>query len=1110
MKKLNTREWFCRIIPKFDLKMKFTLFFLLIALFQVQANSGYSQKTRISLNLNEASLSEVLAKIEDQTEFKFFYKNEEVDLNRKLTIKAEEKSISDILDEVFQNSDLDYVLLDKQIVLIKTDEATLFENQENVSITITGKVTDTEGKPLPGATILIKGTFKGITTNADGEYSITVPNSKTILVFSYVGFAKQEILVGNKVTINVTLEQAAMELEGVTINAGYYTVKEKEKTGNISRIDAKQIDNQVVTTPLQALQGRMPGVNITEYSGIPGGGIRIQIRGRNSLRYDGNSPLYVINGVPYASAPLLTYMSGQLYNSSILPINYINPSDIESVEILKDGDATAIYGSRGANGVVLITTKQGTASEKTAFTIDHSTGWGWVPKKLDVLNTEQLIEMFHEALANDGYDEVPAWAAPFFAVATRWDPNRNVDWQERLIGGTSERSNTQLTLSGGNSHTNYLFNGSYYRETTVYPGDHSLQRGSGLLNVNHQSKDQKFKASFSANYVYQYTNMPREDLTSSIMLPPNAPEPLDEEGNINFAEYGTITNPYMSFLRPYNSKIRNLVTNASFSYELFPAFNIKLDLGYTNLGLDEMSLIPKTTLNPAYSQKTGSSSFGDGRNETWILEPQLEYKKEVGGGVLSLLGGSSFQSSTNEIAHIVGYGYTSDALLANINAAPNVYIASSDLTEYKYYALFGRINYNFKDKYIFNLTGRRDGSSRFGPGKQFASFGAAGFSWIFSNESFIKRNFDFLSFGKLRSSYGVTGSDQIGNYEYLETYQATRFPFLGSAGLKPTRLANPEFAWETVRKFEIALELGFFKEKLYLGVSYYKNRSSNQLVGLPLAATTGFSSIRANWDATVQNKGFELEISSQNIQTKDFQWTTNFNISFERNKLISFPGIEGTSYNRSYTVGESMFNLKGLRYIGVNPETGLWDYEDVNGDGKISSPEDLQPIYDIAVDYYGGINNSIRYKGLQLDFFLQFKKQKRPGYPDANFIQPGWATLNHPAFVLDRWQKPGDITDIQKYSIFDSDARNADNNAVYSRGTNALHDASYIRLQSVTLAYNFPEKITNKLGLESLRLYVQGQNLFTITDYYGFDPNMFSVRNLPPLRFVTAGINVQL
>ncbi len=1093
MKKENTRKR--KLLTKLIRVMKLTALLLFGACLHLSA-ATYAQ--RISLSEQNASLSSIFAQIEKQSNYTFAYTVSMMKEAKPVSIDLSDVTLEEALEQCFKGQPFTYAIIESTIVLTPLSE-----------IEISGKVTDSEGKALPSATVMIKGTFTGVTTNVDGEYSITVPDSKTVLVFSYVGFAKQEIIVDNKTTINVTLEQSATELEGVTINAGYYTVKEREKTGNISRIDAKQIENQTVTTPLQALQGRMPGVNIFDRSGVPGGGVEIQIRGRNSIRDDGNDPLFIVNGVPYPSDPLNSpFASSDVYNATILPINYINPADIESIEILKDADATAIYGSRGANGVVLITTKKG-KSGKTTVTLDQSYSFGKVPKKIDMLTTDQYIEMIKESYASIGFDPIPDRIKPFLHDLFVWDQGRYTDWQEELIGGTSKRSNTQLSISGGNATTNYLFNGSYYKETTVYPGDFALKRGAGLLTLNHQSIDRKLNASFSVNYVFQNSNLPTAAFArQAFTLVAHSPEPFDEEGNHNFEEYryGPGDPPYAALSKAYKGITRNLITNTSLAYKILPALNLKLDAGYSYVSMDEIRKIPISAQNPR-NDPTGGSVFGNAWNETWSIEPQIAYKKNIGAGVLRFLGGISFQSSTNEKESITAWGYSSDALLDNIQAAPNTNINRTSFSEYKYNAIFGRLNYNYKEKYILNLTGRRDGSSRFGAGKQFANFGAIGAAWIFSNESFVKNSLGFLSFGKLRASYGVTGSDQIGDYQYLESYSPTRYAYVTSVGLIPTRLANPEFGWETVRKFELALELGFFEERLYLAASYYRNRSSNQLVGKSLAGTTGFGSVQSNFPATVQNKGLEIEISSQNIHTKNVKWTTSFNISFERNKLVVFPGIEGTPFDQEYVVGESMFNRKGFRYIGVDPETGLYEYEDVNDDGRITSPEDLQPGYNISVDYYGGLNNSISYKGLQLDFFFQFKKQTGRSYLGI-FGQPGGTRKNFPAFYHEnRWQNPGDITDIQKYS-WARDARDPYRFGRTYRGTNFIQDASYIRLQSVSLAYDFPKKVIKKLGVQNLRLYVQGQNLFTITNYIGLDPNAVGAL-LPPLRFITAGINVK-
>lgn len=1097
---------------KFDLKMKLSVFFLFTTFFALQANTGYAQKTKVTLDMQNVTVERLLDEIENRTEFLFVYKSNDVDLSRLVSVNVKKERVTTLLEHVFKNSQTTFNVINKQIFLTEKNASKLPKEEASLSqdpIRVTGKVTDENGAPIPGVTVRIAGTNRGVATDFDGNYSVAVSNGQVVLEFSSIGLATQEIMVGNQTMINVTMQEAVSQLDEVVLNAGYYKTTKREATGNIAKVSARELGIQPIATPLEGIAGRMAGVTTRQFSGMPGAGIDIQIRGRNSLRTDGNLPLYVIDGVPIPSTSLLGAVGGETFRSTVAPINNINPSDIESIEILKDADATSIYGSRGSNGVVLITTKKG-KSGKTTIQVNQSAGFSRVSKKLDLLNSDQYLEMRVEAITNDGFAsflEDPSFDG-FFPDIKIWDTSRNTDWQEELIGGSAEFQNSDISFSGGNDKTKFLVSGSYFRQTTVFPGDFDLKRLSGLLNLTHTSTNGKFNTSVSANFLSEKNNLPLADFTGdAINLSPNAPEPFDDEGNLNFEDNTFNDNPYVEIFRKYEARKRSFFGNASLAYEVIPGLSLKSNLGYNYLTLNETGLTPIKSQNPA-NNPTGSFIRGTAFSETWSIEPQIEYIRYLGKGKLTLLAGATLQSTIISKEEIIGAGYTSDNLLGNINAAPILIPGGIDFSEYNYNAFFTRINYNFKNRYIINLTGRRDGSSRFGPGKQFGNFGAFGLAWLFSNEKLFKDNLSFLSFGKLRGSYGTTGSDQIGNYQFLATYTTTTNPYLGTPGLVPSRLPNQDFAWETNKKLEFGLDIGFFNNRFLLSSSYYRNRSSNQLIGIPLAATAGFQNVQANFPAEVKNTGLEFELTTSNFRTDSFKWTTSANLSIPRNKLLSFPNIESSAFANRFTVGESLFNTQGFVFNGVDPETGLYTFEDQNGDGNLTREEDFRAVKEISQDYFGGINNNISFKGIQLDFLFQFVKQTGTDYL-SSFPLPGGQS-NQPVQVLERWQEPGDITNVQQFSSFNIDAFTAQGNRDSRSNGNITNDVSFIRLKNASLSYNFTENLLKYLRfVDNLRIYVQGQNLWTITDFMGYDPETQFSDRLPPLRTITAGINIE-
>jgi len=963
------------------------------------------------------------------------------------------------------------------------------------------------GESLPGAVIKVNAQNYTTVSSDKGEFILTLSNGTYNLSISHLGYKNKSISiqVPFKESLVIALDNDDKNLQEVEINAGYYTVKDKERTGAISRVTAETIGKQPVSNPLAALIGRMPGVNIEQQSGINGGGFKVEIRGQNSLRTtsadNGNRPLYIIDGVPYPSSPITnSNLSVEGLSAFSSPLNYINPADIESIEVLKDADATAIYGSRGANGVILISTKKAKSGQHTIdMNVYH--GVSEISRRVELLNTQQYLEMRREAFKNDNTSPGPT----DYDVNGTWDQNRYTDWQEVLIGGKAKNTSLQAAINGGNELTQFTFRGNYSRNTTVTPGNFVDHKGAGALSVNHTSANHKFKASFSASYSIDRNKLGLFDVSKYISLPPNAPPLYDEKGKLNWGLNSsgspTWTNPIASIYQPYNSKANGFITSALLDYELVKGLFLKSSFGYTNIGLNENLITPISSQAPSPSAVTGTNLSAFNNIETWIIEPLLNYKRKIGPGTIDLVLGATFQKDDQRSERISASGYLSDLYLDNVSVAPSR-LGSASSSQYRYNAIFGRVNYNLNSRYIVNLTGRRDGSSRFGPDQQFGNFGAIGLAWIFSNESWLAEKLPMLSYGKLRGSYGITGNDQIPNYGYLETYKATTQPYQGENGLIPSRIANPDFSWETSRKAELALDLGFINDKILLALSHYGNRSSNQLVGYTLPDITGFPSIQYNLPATIQNTGWEFELNTTNIKTTTFSWKSSLNFSVPKNKLVSYPNIEGSSYVYMYTVGASMFRPKAYHYLGVDAQTGVYMFEDVDGNGNDTDETDRKlASRSLTSHWYGGFQNSITFKGLQLDFFFQFVN-KTSRY-SSTFPTPG-ALYNQPIEVMDRWQKPGDIAN---YQMFTQDFGLAGNKDYYLVSSDRFRNSSFVRLKNLSLSWNAPSQWIHQAKIKSLRLYLQGQNLITLTKYPG-DPEVGASGALPSLRTVTLGMQI--
>ncbi|WP_317043444.1 SusC/RagA family TonB-linked outer membrane protein [Flavobacterium johnsoniae] len=949
--------------------------------------------------------------------------------------------------------------------------------------------------PLPGVTIMLKSTKNSaVITDFNGHYSIQASPRDTLIV-SFIGFKTKFMPVNERAKIDIKLEYDTTTLQEVRVNAGYYSVKESDRTGSIARITSKDIETQPVTNVLAAMQGRMAGVSITQTTGVPGGGFDIKIRGQNSLRSDANSPLYIIDGVPISSDPIGSSFTGTTFPTLASPINSINPDAIESIEVLKDADATSIYGSRGANGVVLITTRKGKEG-KTKFTVSASTGTGRVTKFLNLMNTEQYLAVRKQAFINDGR----TYGVADYDINGIWDQNRYTDWQKELIGGTSLISDLQASVSGGSNNTQFLLNGYYHTETTVFPGQFRYKKGGSNFSLNHKSEDQKFSLNFSAGFNSQDNNQPSYDFSSDARnLPPNAPALYTRDGNLNW-ENNTWQNPLRNLNTKAESIVNDLVGNAVLSYALTREILIKGNFGFTYLDNTETRIVPSTIYNPAFNVQPSQSSIftNDVTRSSWIAEPQINWIKQLKNAKIDVLLGSTFQSQRGTKISNLGSGFTSNSLIYNLAAAKTVRVLLDEETLYKYQAFFGRINFNYQQKYIANLTARRDGSSRFGPGNQFANFGALGLAWLFTNEK-ILQNSSWLSFGKIRGSYGTTGNDQIGDYQFFDTYSVNGVLYNGISGLSPTRLFNSDFGWETNKKLEAALELGFFKDRIYASLEWYQNKSSNQLVGIPLPGTTGFSSMQANLDAVVQNRGFEFTVRTVNFNSGNFNWTTSLNFTVAKNKLLSFPNLASSTYSQQYRVGQPI-NIQLLyKFNGVNSQTGIYQFEDLNKDGLLTAAEDRQIIADLNPKFYGGLQNRMVYKGLSLDFLFQFVSKDSKAY---SMSSAGTMSNKH-VRLLESWSSPGDTAPYQIYTAgFKSAAVTA--NSQFNQSTASITDGSFIRLKNIALSYKLPLNLNDT----QCTIMLQGQNLLTFTRYDDGDPEFTTYGYLPPLKVITAGIQL--
>ncbi|WP_165973442.1 SusC/RagA family TonB-linked outer membrane protein [Pedobacter sp. ok626] len=1100
--------------------MKLIFFIITVACVQVSA-IGYSQN--VTIQQKDATLTTVFSSIEKQTGYSFFWKNEDL-TKLKVDVKLQNASLEEALKEVFKGLPLTYSIVKKSIV-VQAKAPNLIDRVAALfaGIDVFGIVIDTDNNPLAGATIVIKGTKRSTTTATAGQFALNDVPEDAMLQISYMGYVTKEIKV-SAIPMAIKLELSTSKLDEVQVMA-YGKTNRRLSTGNIVTVTAKELEQQPVQNPLLALQGRVAGMIVTPTNGYAGSPVKIEIRGRKTISPDFVSdPLYIIDGVPLNNLDLGSGSNYERGSQGVVqngfsvtggqsPFYNLNSKDIESIEVLKDGDATAIYGSRAANGVILITTKKGKSGE-TKFSANIDQGFSAVTQRWDMLNTQQYLEIRREAFKNDNITPT-ANNAPDLVL---WDPNKYTDWQKELWGKIGKQTNVSMSLAGGDVQTQFRISGNYGKQTEILSSKGSNQRGSLAFNLGHSTKDRRFRADLNGNYSYSAINTIGSP--SLVTLAPNAPDIYDENGVLNFAPWRAsgpdINFPFSGLDNPYTSNTNMITSSLRLSYKILQNLSVSTNIGY-NSSNNANKFLGYISAQDPLSNPRGSTFSGTTNNYNWLIEPQIDYHVKLFGGELTaLLGGSTQKTATNAFG-IYGFNFESDDFIESISMAPFTLITQNQ-GFYKYAAVFGRIKYSWEDKYIININGRRDGSSRFGPGKQFGNFGSIGAAWIASKEDWAKNVLpSFISFVKLRGSYGLTGSDAIGDYKYLTRWSSghvenTPLPdYDGEKPLVSMQAVNPNYKWQVNKKSEIALNLSFFDDRINLETAIYKERSGNQLTSYPTPLYTGFPSVTANWPALIENGGWEFTFNAKVIDTKDINWTLTFNGSRNYNKLLAYPDIENSPYALKLQVGKSLNTKYLFHYTGVDPLSGSYTFEDYNKNGYVQQTtfapgkglNDQYVELDLTPKFTGGLGSQFSYKNFSFGCFFDFRNQIGA---DPNYISGlsigGFG--NQPADIIGNyWKKPGDNAKYSKASTITDQGYNnyANSDAIY-------RNSSYVRLSNVSLAYTLNQKLLKKLGAESVSVYMNAQNVFVISKAGGIDPELQMFGALPPARVFLCGLSL--
>ncbi|MGA0559094.1 SusC/RagA family TonB-linked outer membrane protein [Larkinella sp. VNQ87] len=976
-----------------------------------------------------------------------------------------------------------------------------------VERTVTGKVTDEANSPLPGVSIVLKGTQRGTVTDANGGYRIDVPDNGGTLVFSFVGYLSQEVNVGTQATVNISLKTDDKVLEEIVV-IGYGTAKKSDLTGAVGSVREAELKERPAASLTQALSGRMPGVQVNTNSGRPGGRTTIRVRGFSSIN-SSNNPLYVVDGV------MLPQGNQNQFSSAI---DYINPNDIVSVEVLKDASSTAIYGARGANGVILVTTKKGKAGEgSVTYNADFSVNTIG-PNRPQVLNSQQYIQVEDLAWANMAKYDPVGWAAGKWAYLNPklrrvdprvWNPDGSPKFDTNWLEETTQNKlsqNHQLGFSGGNERTQYSVSLGYRDDQGLIKTSY-MKRYSGRFTVDDQVK-KWLKVSGTLSYNNQTENL--VDINDAVARQivedfPFLPVRYEDGTFANNRDYpyaeGTMSSYHRLMGRKYILNTQTTLGSLSSNITFMPGLEMRTILG-ANVMTQENNQSQTRTLNIGGN---GNASASNRKETFWSFENYLTYNKQINEkhSINALLGISWQQTDIFSINASVNNFATDYFLYNNLGAGATNPSVGSGASSFSFNSYFGRINYNLMEKYLLTVTGRADGSSKFGANNKFAFFPSAALAWRASEEEFLKGN-AIISNLKFRTSYGLTGNSEIPPYTSLSLLSSNYATIYGDARVAGTgisRLANPDLRWEKTAQTDVGVEIGLLKGRINLEADYYYRKTTDMLLDAPVPRTSGYATIRRNV-GSMENKGFEFALNTVNIDAGGFQWNSTFNISFNRNKVLSLAtpsdifnvgGPNFTNPTNIIRIGEPVGSFWGLTRLGTWSEAereeaarftsyrngltilpGDIKYLDVNGDRAITDA-DRSIIGNGSPKGWGAFTNNLRYKNFDLTFEMQFMFGNDVMLMNLHPSEDRQALANSYTSVLNAWTPQNQNTMI-------AEIRDTRAGYVTNVDSHWIKDGSFLRGRNLLFGYTFPGNVTSKLKLNRLRAYATVQNFFLLVD----------------------------
>jgi TonB-linked SusC/RagA family outer membrane protein len=971
------------------------------------------------------------------------------------------------------------------------------------SLEIKGKVTDTNQEPLIGATILVQGTEQGTITDINGNFQLKT-DPKATLIISYTGFSSKIIVVGNQTVWNIMLEPEDLKLDEIVV-IGYGSQRKSQITGAISSLKGKDIQDQPVSNLANSMQGRVAGLNVMSASGTPGAGLLVNVRGNNA-------PLYVVDGIPLLSesnSGLSTSfdLQGQNVGSgqTLSSVSDINPNDIESIEVLKDASAAAIYGARAANGVILITTKRGkSGGQEASFNI--YSGIQQIARPIKFMDSKEMVGLIEEARANDLaiFKKDPSYFGDNFDPSVLTDPLDNFDLSTGVntnwlneVSRLAPINNYEFSFRAGNEKTKYFTSLGYFDQQGVIIENY-YKRFNYRLNLDHEINS-RFKLGITFNTTYSKNRRSFNDntytgiITNALGASPLMPAYEEDGSYAGFEDYQAnwlSDNPVKSAkeIRAFTNGYRALGTLAGeykFSKKLYFKSSLSADVHFN---FDTQFKSPLTADAEAFG---GASYEGNFRNVTWLNENTLHYSDTKNGNTLSLLGGVTMQRTQIDRSSALGQGFPPGAL-ERISSAANIINATSEGTSFALLSFLSRINYDIKNRFLFTFTSRADGSSRFSKNNRFGFFPSGAVAWRISKEPFFNGLKKVFSDFKIRMSAGLTGDQEIGDFQNITFYTASRYA--GRSGYQLRNLADPDLTWQTNSMFNIGLDYEMADGEIGGSLEFFNSLKSNLLSEDLIPATTGFTSITRN-GGEVQNVGLEFNISASLAKKEKFTWDVNFNATWIHNEIKSLnsDGVYLNAYDdleatHILQIGHPVGSFLGLKYLGVDPETGDVQFDDFNEDGNIDY-DDAQIIGKAMPDWYGGLTNVFKWKNLDFSIFSRFSL----GNQVYNLIRGttenlGWSNdgglssiyANNTLNVRDRWKKPGDEAEYGRASFI--------NLNLGLNSSQMVENASFFRIQNINAGYSLP----SPGKFSSVRIYAEVQNLWILTSYKGFDPEVSS------------------